>query len=250
MILQILKMNSPRICFAFSLIFCLGISCSSNQSAKKLLNPAEQKAQEIVDRAIAAHGGKKYQKASIEFDFRKRHYKSVRDKGQYQYERTFTDKEGAAIRDVLTNEEFYREVNGQRKTLTDKERNSWSGSVNSVHYFVQLPALLNDPAVIKTYAGESSIKGKQYHKVEVRFRKEGGGRDHEDVYMYWFDQSTHTMDYLAYNFLVNGGGARFREAYNIRVVNGIRFADYINYKPKADQRDVAQFDQLFENIAI
>jgi hypothetical protein len=54
------------------------------------------------------------------------------------------------------------------------------------------------------------------------------------------------MDYLAYNYQVNGGGARFREAYNIRTVEGLRVADYRNYKPVPHSMEVAVFDSLFE----
>jgi len=38
------------------------------------------------------------------------------------------------------------------------------------------------------------------------------------------------VDYLAYSYHVNGGGVRFRSAYNSREVDGVRFQDYINYK--------------------
>ncbi|MEM9686700.1 MAG: DUF6503 family protein, partial [Bacteroidota bacterium] len=55
------------------------------------------------------------------------------------------------------------------------------------------------------------------------------------------------MDYLAYEFHVNGGGLRFREAYNIRTVNGIRFVDYNNFKPKTKNTNIYDLDNSFEN---
>ena len=49
--------------------------------------------------------------------------------------------------------------------------------------------------------------------------------------MYWIDKETFKLNYLAYSYNEDDGlGIRFREAYNERYVNGIRFVDYNNYK--------------------
>lgn len=85
-------------------------------------------------------------------------------------------------------------------------------SVNSVHYFAYLPQGLNDKAVQKELLGEVVLKGEPYYKVRVTFAQEGGGNDYEDVFIYWFHKQKFTMDYLAYEFHVDGGGMRFREA--------------------------------------
>ena len=97
-------------------------------------------------------------------------------------------------------------------------------------YFATLPHKLKDPAVNKSYKGTTTIKGKTYHVLQISFNEEGGGVDHEDIYHYWINTETNYIDYLAYNFIVNGGGVRFRSAYNPRTVDGIRFQDYVNYK--------------------
>jgi hypothetical protein len=41
------------------------------------------------------------------------------------------------------------------------------------------------------------------------------------------------MDYLAYSYLEEDRGSRFRVAYNPRRINGILFQDYENYKGPA-----------------
>ncbi len=198
--------------------------------------------QSIVDQAIAAHGGDRYQHSIITFDFRGRHYTARRNGGQFTYERSFRDSTGQQVRDVLNNDGLFREVNGQRVVLTDERRNAFSKSVNAVIYFALLPYRLNDPAVQKRFLGETTIKGKRYDKVEVTFKKEGGGIDHTDIFIYWIEQNNHTVDYLAYT----NEGLRFREAFNPRVVNGIRFEDYANYESKLfPQAPVTQLDSLF-----
>ncbi|MEN0004759.1 MAG: DUF6503 family protein, partial [Bacteroidota bacterium] len=122
----------------------------------------------------------------------------------------------------------------------------YSNSVNSVVYFALLPYFLNDGAVQKTYLGEAKLNQRWYHKIKVTFAQEGGGKDFEDEYIYWINKGGYTMDYLAYNYQVNGGGARFRAAYNFRVEKGIRFADYRNMKPLDGSMEVASFDALYE----
>ena len=63
----------------------------------------------------------------------------------------------------------------------------------------------------------------------MTFDEEDGGEDFDDIYIYWIDKETFKPDYLAYQFSVNKGGIRFREAFNERIINGIRFVDYKNY---------------------
>ena len=202
-------------------------------------------AQWIVDQAIARHGGDVIDHSRISFDFRERHYVAQRRGGLFTYERIWQDTTGRRYRDVLTNERLYREIDGERVELTAKDSAAYANSVNSVIYFALLPYFLNDPAVRKTYLGRSSIQGQEYYKIKVTFRREGGGKDYEDEFIYWIRTGEFTLDYLAYNYLTDGGGARFREAYNVRNIKGIRFADYVNYKPDPDNREVAAFDSLF-----
>ena len=189
--------------------------------------PVDQ-AQAIVDQAIAAHGGDRLRQAVVEFDFRDKHFKIIRNGGTYSYERTYTDSTGAVL-EVLNNDGIYREVNGVPVTLTEDEKTRLATPLNSVPYFALLPFNLNDPAVQKRYLGEAEIEGRPYHKIEVTFQQEGGGRDFEDRFIYWFDKDRHTMDYMAYDFHINDGGTRFRQAFNTRTVGGVRFADYHNF---------------------
>lgn len=226
------------------------VACQSSAdevSAEKD-TPAEEKseAQQIVDQAIAVQGGDRISNGRIELDFRGRHYISARRGGQFTYERIFTDSTGQQIRDVLRNEGLFREADGQRVVLSSKDSSAYANSVNSVIYFALLPYYLNDPAANKVFLGEGTVKGEPYQKIKVTFRQDGGGKDFEDEFVYWFHRDRHTLDYFAYNYQVDGGGARFREAYNIREIEGIRFADYVNYKPRGGSMEVETFDSLFE----
>lgn len=243
----------------FNNLFLIAISlfiwsCSGEKQEKadessipEVSDQAISQAQSIVEQAIEQHGGDLYEHSMVRFKFRDRIYKATRQGNSFEYERLFTNDAGEEIRDVLSNANFFREINGKRVALSAKDSSAYANSVNSVLYFALLPYYLNDRAVNKEYLGEVTIKNEPYHKIKVTFSPQGGGKDFEDEYVYWLHRDNLTMDYLAYNYQTDGGGARFREAYNVRNVNGIRFADYVNYKPQNESNlDVETFDTLFE----
>ncbi|QJW91276.1 hypothetical protein HNV11_18790 [Spirosoma taeanense] len=216
-------------CFALILLV---VACQSKHDART-----------IISQAIDAHGGDAYQNKRIEFDFRQFHLVLDHKNDRFRYERTHKDSSGATIREVLTNTNFSRFRNGQRQTLDTAQTGKYSRAVNSIAYFVLLPFKLNDPAVLADYVGESQIDGQTYDKIRVRFRVEGGGKDYQDTFFYWFNRQTHTMDYLAYS----EGGPRFRKAINPQTVGGIRFQDYINYKgDEHDTVSVGNYDQKYQ----
>ncbi len=219
------------------LSFLLILSCKPKES--------DIIAQEIIDASITASGLDGIHKSLLEFDFRDMHYKADRNDGIYSLERSFI-KEGDAYRDVLFNNGFERYINGNLSKITKENAIKYSESVNSVHYFSILPYGLNDKAVIKNYLGKVSIKGKQYHKIKVTFRKDGGGVDYDDEFIYWFRTSDFLLDYIAYSYHTNGGGVRFRKISKEQIIKGVRFVNYNNFKPKSSL-NLEQIDEIFEN---
>lgn len=212
----------------------------------------QENAQDIVDVAIATAGGDKLNNTEIEFIFRDKEYGAMHNDGSFEYVRLFKDSTDL-IRDVYTNDNFIREVNGEAVSVPDSMATKYSNSINSVIYFALLPIGLNDAAVIKAYMGSKTIGSQDYYKIKVTFNEEGGGTDYEDIFIYWINKKTDEVDYLAYEYHTDGGGIRFREAYNERYVGGIRFVDYINYKPssamKFDDIDQAFIDGNLEELS-
>ncbi len=212
-------------------------------SCKKDVQP---NADTIISKAIEVAGGNHVAASTIDFDFRDKHYKAIRNNGMFQLEREFRDSI-YVIKDVYTNTDFTRFVNNEAVVVHDTMAKKYTNSVNSVHYFSVLPFGLDAAAVNKTYLEDVVIKGKTYHKIKVTFSQDGGGEDFEDVFVYWVNTDTNKIDYLAYSYLTDGGGMRFREAYNERYVKGIRFVDYNNYKPYNNNEKLLDLDSLFEN---
>jgi len=226
-----------------ALILLLSLSC--RESPKKSLG-GDLTAQEIVDRAIAVSGGAKYRDHSGSFVLRDYRYAFGHKAGKSVLQRSFRSGTDSIV-DVRYANGFQRYVNGHAVQLPDSMAVKYANSINSVHYFVRLPQGLNDGAVNKELLGTESLGGKQYHKIRVTFDQKGGGDDFEDTYIYWFDTQSFETDYLAYDFHVQGGGQRFRKAYNPRDVKGIRFVDYENYKPNSTGSALEDRGQLYES---
>lgn len=222
----------------YCLLLCVVAVCGCDGKSDELT------ADQIIEKAVQRHGGERYDNMLVEFDFRKRHFKAKIYKGEYVYERSFKSKDGW-VTDVWSNNKFKRLVDEKEVQLNLESRRTYQTATNSVIYFALLPFNLDDPIVNRQLMRPVEIKGIPYHKVEITYGSNGGGEDFENVYIYWIHQEKFTIDYLAYGFNINGGGVRFREAYNQREVEGIVFQDYLNYTIDKDF-PVQEMDYAFE----
>jgi hypothetical protein len=223
------------------LIAFVVLSCK-NKTKEKVLS-----ADEIVNKSINVSGGDKFENSDISFEFRDVIYTAVRMNGNFSLTRMFNMGEDVVI-DTHSNDRFIRSINFEETKVADSMAIKYMASVNSVHYFSVLPYGLNDKAVNKTLLGETQIKDKTYYKIKITFNQEGGGEDYEDVFVYWIDKESFKIDYLAYSYNEDDGvGMRFREAYNERYVNGIRFVDYNNYKSDNNTISLEKLGEVFEN---
>lgn len=200
--------------------------------------------EEIIDKAIEYSGKSKLNKNVLKFTFRDYKYEATPTCDGFKFERISKEQ---PIRDVLTNGDLTRYYNDSIVKLADTTAFDYYESVNSVHYFTQLPLRLKDDAVNLSNLGKEDIEDKTYHKIEVKFSEDGGGVDFEDIYIYWFDVEDFSMDYLAYSFIVNEGGLRFRKAINRRTIDSVVFQDYENYKPKVKSNKLEDIGKMFEN---
>jgi len=235
-----------KILFISIPIVILAHSCSGSQETEDSNEADERsKSEMIIDSAIAFHGGVKYYDADISFGFRDRMYSVSRSANSFAYTSTYSDSLGIHQRE-LSNDGLIVLRNGERIALTAKDSIAYAASVNSVVYFAMLPSLLIDNSVRSKYEGEESLKGKDYYRVKVTFTEEGGGEDHDDVYLYWFDKTDYSLDFLAYSFQVENGGSRFRAVTNSRRINGIIFQDYENYKGPAPD-SLQYISEMYQN---
>ena len=207
-------------------------------------NTSEFTAQQVIDKSIVAAGGNKIANSNISFVFRKRIYIAGRNNGSYSYER-ITRRGLETIKDVLSNDGFKRYKNSELVQVADSMVPRYSNSVNSVHYFSVLPFGLNDKAVSKKLLSDITIKGIDYYTVQVTFSEDGGGDDFDDVFLYWVQKSNFKLNYLAYKYSTGKGGMRFRDIKNESIVNGLRFVNYNNYKPKDPKMDFFKIGKAY-----
>jgi len=213
--------------FVLILLASIGYGCTESPKIEGA-SDGPPSAESIIDRAIVAHGGDAFEHVEIDFTFRGRQFLVRRDRGMFTFTRTYADSSGQIV-EVMSNEGFVRTADGAPYEMTEREYNIWTEDVNSVIYFALLPYKLNDAAVQKRYLAKYTIENEPYHGIEVTFEQEGGGRDYDDRFVFWFHVDRGTMDYLAYHY-TQRGTSRFRKAVNIRTIGGIRFADYLNFR--------------------
>lgn len=242
--------------FIFGAISVLSVACTNNESVlDEAPNGDEQILKnnpdlELFDLCYTKHGGDKFNKANYQFEFRGNIY-SFQNNGQdYIYEKRSKDSLGNTTIDRMSNNSsFNRIVNNVEIELTEDDKNKYESSLNSVIYFATLPHKLTDGSVNKEFTDVQMFANNKYNLMKVTFQQEGGGEDFDDEYMYWINSKTNEIDFFAYNYTVNGGGARFRSAFNKRVVDGILFQDYINYEAPKDV-PLANLLKLYESDSL
>jgi len=231
--------------FLLCLVTLFFVACKSTNA---VVSPPTSKAAALLQATVQAHGGELYDKAHYAFEFRDKSY-IFKNNGDRYYYSVLSERGETTRTDELTNDNFTRTEGLKEIHLSEVDKKRFGASLNSVIYFATLPHKLLDPAVNLEHNGSASIKGQDYEVLGVTFDEEGGGADHDDEYYYWINTSTKLIEFLAYNYSVNGGGVRFRSAYNVRRVAGIVFQAYINYKAPTGT-PLSELPGLYENASL
>jgi len=180
--------------------------------------------------AVRAAGLEAPERLELRFVFRGTPYRLWLDGPRYVYQREVADPRSGQVRtDRLEGATFTSRVGAAALPLPAGQADALRRSLNSVAYFALLPRPLQDEAVIARSLGRSTLGGREWNTLEVRFREEGGGDDHDDVFRYWIDPQTHRLGYLAYTFATGDGGVRVRQAVGAHEVDGVVLLDWVNY---------------------
>lgn len=201
----------------------------------------------IVNDAVLNSGWNNFKNNDIEFDFRGTHYKILHQNSRFIYEKIYVDTTQGIIREGMTNDSTYKELNGLSILLDEPHEKKIRNSINQIVYFNLLPYKLNDAAVNKSFVGEANLSGKEYFKIKVTFNESGGGKDYKDWFIYWFEKETKSMDYFAYYYHVNGASSRFRTLKKKHVVNGFTFYDWENFTSDEIGENIEDYDKLYSD---
>lgn len=190
----------------------------------------KETADTIVKKSIEYYFPSGLDNKKISFDFRDKSYSVERYTDKYIYTRSFQDTLGFVSDKLINSSNFSRQIDEKSIEVTKEWANKYTSSVNSVLYFFQIPYVLSDVAAKKTLVAETDFNGKPYWAIKITFSEEKGGEDYDDQYIYWISKEEYSVDYFAYNYTVDGGGVRFREAINQRRIDNLLFQDYVNYE--------------------
>jgi len=211
--------------------------------------PAEEARRplEIIERAIAFHGGERYENSETRLRICSRSgcfkVRSRVEGGLYDYEAE--GKVGESSRRVrITNESVERWEGGEPVAVEPGDEQALRDWVMARVYFPFLPYRLGDPSVQQHDLGLERWAGRELHKVKVTFER-GSSTDADDAYLYWFDPKTGRLEQFAYSFEGNPGGLRFRRAKNYRRVGGILFFDQENWGVEGEGLSVDQITPNF-----
>jgi len=183
----------------------------------------------MIAAAVRASGLEAPQQLELRFVFRGTPYRLWLDGRRTVAEREVATPEGTVRTDRLDGSSFTATIDGEPAALSSEDAGRLRRSLNSVAYFALLPRPLQDEAVVARLLGVSELGGQPWDTVEVRFREEGGGDDHEDVFRYWLHPETHRVGYLAYTFDTGKGGVRVRKATRFHEVDGVVLVDWSNH---------------------
>lgn len=191
--------------------------------------PAQIAAKELLAEAVQSAGLRAPRGLEVRFSFRGTPYQLWLDGQRAIYRRQVTLPNGTVRTDRLEGDRFTSSVGGEPVELKPADAAALRRSLNSVAYFALLPRPLEDEAVIARSLGSTRLEGQDWDTVEIRFREEGGGEDHDDVFRYWIHPETHRLGYLAYTFETGEGGVRLRKATRYHEVDGVVLVDWANH---------------------
>jgi hypothetical protein len=202
---------------------------------------------EIVDRAIALHGGDRYRHSRARFELCSKpgcyEVSAAVDGGLYEY-RVKGPVRGGVREVVATNDRVLHWSNGRVMEVTPEGEVALRDWVMGRVYFSFLPYRLDDDSVVQEDLGLESWAGRELHKVKVTFVPHSS-TDADDEFVYWFDPQTGRLEQFAYSFAGSPGGLRFRRLYNFRRIGGLLFSDQENWGAAGDELRVEQIDSDF-----
>lgn len=193
---------------------------------------------EIVDRAIAHHGGDLYERSKTAMTICSRSgcfgLTVRREGGRFQYLVEEQGEDGAAGRRVrVSNDRAEEWRDGEWVELSGEEAQRARDFASARVYFPFLPYRLNDPATYKQDLGLERWGDEELHKVKVSFAP-GSSTAASDQYLYWFDPTSGRLVQFAYDFgQGERAGVRFRRLVEPRRAGGILFADQTNLGAEA-----------------
>lgn len=212
-----------------ALLWCLASTALAESPPPSVAVRERADVDALLAAAVEAAGLHEPEALEIRFQFRGTPYRLWLDGRRSVYERQVRSDTGVPRTERLEGDAFTASVGGKPLPLSSEQAGALRRSLNSVAYFALMPRPLEDDAVIATSLGATTLGGLSWDTIDIRFREEGGGDDHDDVFRYWFHPETHRLGYLAYTFATGKGGVRVRKVVGAHEVDGVVLLDWVNH---------------------
>ncbi|WP_420379692.1 DUF6503 family protein [Gilvibacter sp.] len=216
------------------LLLLVGLTQSCEQSAKS--EAIEPRA--LLDSAITAHGGARYDGATIRFALNNYDFELKREGYTYDYKMS-QEKDGALHMVNTFNGGLTYKIgdslvdHGGRQMTLIRER------VNNVAYDFYIPYSLTGNDIVLEYLGTENMRLKPYHKLKVSYKQIPGADPDERAYVLWISADTYEIDFIAKQNEAASGRKQFMAAAYKRRVGGMLFSDFELYQTADRNKEVA-----------
>lgn len=210
--------------FLVFLVFTLTLgSCDRQTETPKLT------AKTILNKAIEAHGGQRYDGATITFDLNDYRFKFHKSGYNYKHQMS-SEKDGAYHTATAFNggmnyriEDSLVEQNARLQTMIRTR-------VNNVAYDFYIPYVFTTNDIVLTDLGTEQLRLRNYHKIKVGYKQIEGAEPDLRAYVLWIDTETFEIDFIAKQNDEESGRKQFMAAAYKRKVEGMLFSDFELYQ--------------------
>ena len=240
------------------------ISCK-NSGVEEVMHPmdrlADDKAGEVVRKAIAYVGGWDTWAAKKNFSFYKK-ITQVDSVGNIKrivkqlHEYNLKDQFKARMTWAMDSTEYMiindggqaKKYEKGKEMTDDKSKNeAWNSSFGS-HYVVAMPYKLTDPGTKLTYVGiDSTTFSKPAHAIKVEYAKGAGSSGGMHVWCYYFDEATYDM---VGNYLDYGKGHSFTTYETSEMVDGLKIHNKRYSHASNENKEILELKTIYENEAM
>lgn len=193
---------------------------------------------ELIDKAIAAHGGDLYKNATINFELNDYLFEFTRDGYNYNY-KMWQDRDTVVIAAHTFNGGIEYTENDSVIDRGARLTNMFKNRINNIAYDFYIPYEFTTNDVIATYLTSEYLRQRLYHKVKISFKTPAGAEPDLRSYMLWIDAESFEVDFIGKENNPNSGKKQFSAAAYKRRVGGMLFSDFELYQTKGRNLDVS-----------
>ena len=221
-------------------IIFLAESCQEEQSS--LSSTA------ILDQCIAASGGEKFFRSTLQFQIGDLEY-SLRRDGH------ITDFTLIRALDTVTYKATYQNghptfyINDIPQNDSSLSRSFIERRLESFAYQLSFPHVLKQNAVQLTRNENVFIDDKEYYVLRVDFQK-ATEESYDSIFYLYINKENFLLDFVASDYELTQKNKLFRRYYNSRFVKDIRFADYYEFVSLNESLPLDQYYKAFDSLQL